>query len=328
MTGLYPLRFEPILKKRVWGGTALQKSYGKTVPDGVTVGESWEISGLAGDESVVANGFLAGNTLNELVEVYMSDLTGEPVYEKYGDEFPLLIKLIDASEYLSVQVHPDDKMAASMHHAYGKTEMWHILEAEPGAIIFCGFREGIDKDTYLEAVSKGTLPEILNAETAAAGDTFLIPAGMVHAIGPGIVLAEIQQSSDVTYRIFDWNRTGSEGEKRELHTELASEALNYDTGGGRINAPEAEINKTCQLVAGNYFTTNILKFDSAIRKDYSLLDSFVILLCTEGRYELNWEQGSELIEAGQTILVPDMINDIILNPQPNATVLEVFIKTD
>ncbi|MFO7575820.1 MAG: type I phosphomannose isomerase catalytic subunit [Bacteroidales bacterium] len=327
MTGLYPLRFEPILKRRVWGGTALQKSYGKTVPEGVTIGESWEISGLEGDESLVANGFLAGNTLNELVEVYMSDLTGESVYEKFGDEFPLLIKLIDAAEYLSVQVHPDDKMAASMHHAYGKTEMWHILEAAPGAKIFCGFRDGIDKEAYLEAVSKGVLPEILNAETAVAGDTFLIPAGMVHAIGPGIVLAEIQQPSDVTYRIFDWNRTGSAGEKRELHTELASEALIFDSGGGRIQNPETGINKSCRLVSGNYFTTNILKFDSSVRKDYNLLDSFVILICTEGKYELNWEKGTELIEAGQTILIPEMIRDIILNPQPNATVLEVFIQT-
>jgi mannose-6-phosphate isomerase len=328
MTGLYPLRFEPILKKRVWGGTALQKSYGKTVADSATIGESWEISGLEGDESVVVNGFLAGNTLNELVEVYMSDLTGESVYEKYGDEFPLLIKLIDTAEYLSVQVHPDDKMAASIHHAYGKTEMWHILEAAPGARIFCGFIEGVDKNTYSEAVNKGNLPDLLNSESVAAGDTFLIPAGMIHAIGPGIVLAEIQQSSDVTYRIFDWNRNGSEGEKRELHTELASEALIFDSDGGKIQSPEAEINKTCRLVSGNYFTTNILKFDSAINKDYNLLDSFVILLCTEGRYELKWENSTELIETGQTILIPEMVRDIILNPQPNATVLEIYIKTD
>lgn len=326
MTSLYPLRFEPILKKRVWGGTALQKSYGKMVPEGVCVGESWETSGLEGDESVVTNGFLAGNTLNEIVEVYMSDLTGESVYEKYGDEFPLLVKLIDAEEFLSVQVHPDDKMAASMHHAYGKTEMWHILKAAPGAKIFCGFREGIGREQYLEAEARGTLPEIINAETASAGDTFLIPAGMIHAIGPGIVLAEIQQSSDITYRIFDWNRTGSEGEKRELHTVLAREALKFDASGGRVHTPEITINQTTRLVSGDYFTTNILKFDSIIGKDYNPIDSFVILLCTEGSYDLDWDEGSEHIVAGQTILVPAMVRDIILNPKPDATILEIFLK--
>lgn len=326
MTSLYPLRFEPVLKKRVWGGTALRDLYGKTVEEGVRVGESWEISGLGGDESIVSNGFLAGNTLSELVEVYMSDLTGDSVYERFGDEFPLLVKLIDAVEYLSVQVHPDDEMAASMHHAYGKTEMWHILKAAPGASIFCGFREGIDRDDFLKAVGNGTLPEILNAEPALPGDTFLIPAGMVHAIGPGILLAEIQQPSDITYRIFDWNRTGSDGEKRELHTELASQALKFDLTGGRVQSPEYEINKTSRLVSGNYFTTNILKFNSAIRKDYNLLDSFVILLCTEGRFEINCNEGTEIINAGQTVLVPAMVRDVVLNPMPEATLLEIFIK--
>ncbi len=326
MTSLYPLRFEPVLKKRVWGGTALRDLYGKTVEEGVRVGESWEISGLGGDESIVSNGFLAGNTLSELVEVYMSDLTGDSVYERFGDEFPLLVKLIDAVEYLSVQVHPDDEMAASMHHAYGKTEMWHILKAVPGASIFCGFREGIDRDDFLKAVGNGTLPEILKAEPALPGDTFLIPAGMVHAIGPGILLAEIQQPSDITYRIFDWNRTGSDGEKRELHTELASQALKFNLTGGRVQAPEYEINKTSRLVSGNYFTTNILKFNSAIRKDYNLLDSFVILLCTEGRFEINCNEGTEIINAGQTVLVPAMVRDVVLNPMPEATLLEIFIK--
>lgn len=326
MTGLYPLRFEPILKKRVWGGTALKSSYGKLVADGVTVGESWEISGLEGDESVVTNGFLEGNRLNELVEVYMSDLMGELIFDKFGEEFPLLVKLIDSAEYLSVQVHPDDKMAAAAHHAYGKTEMWHILEAAPGAEIFCGFKKGIDKETYLTAVDNGALPEILNAEKVAAGDTFLIPAGMIHAIGPGIVLAEIQQASDVTYRIFDWNRDVSGGEKRELHTELAAEALKFDADGGRIPTPDAGMNNTTQLVSGNYFTTNILKFDSAITKDYNLLDSFVILLCTKGRYELEWNQGVETVETGQTVLIPAIVRDIILKPQPEATVLEIYIK--
>lgn len=326
MTELYPLKFEPLLKTRIWGGSSLGTDFGKSIPQGVRVGESWEISGLEGDESVVTNGFLAGNNINELIEVYMGDLTGEAVYERFGDEFPLLIKLIDTSDRLSVQVHPDDEMAARLHHAFGKTEMWYVMKADPGSEIYCGFRKNIGDTELMEALKQQDPANILNAEPAAAGDVFLIPAGLVHSVGPGIVLAEIQQASDVTYRIFDWNRKGEDGKQRELHTELALEALKSDIPGGKVNLPAPETGKTTNLVTTPWFNVNLLTFDSIIERDYNTIDSFVIFVCTSGEFIINWEKGTESVAKGETILIPATMGQIVLEPRPSSTLLEIYVN--
>ncbi len=206
---LYPLQFAPRLKKLLWGS------------------ESWEISAVESDVSVVKGGLLDSNPLDELVEVYMGDLVGDKVYERFGEEFPLLVKIIEARERLSVQVHPTDEIAAARHGAYGKTEMWYILSREPGARLFIGFREGVTREVYAAAVADGSVGGLLNEVPVEPGDAFFIPAGTVHAIGEGIVLAEVQQTSDVTYRIFDWNRVGADGKPRELHTEWALDAIDF-----------------------------------------------------------------------------------------------------
>jgi mannose-6-phosphate isomerase len=326
MTELYPLRFETILKEKVWGGTKLFSNWGKNGNENLIVGESWEISGLPGEESIVVNGFLAGNSLNEILEVYMGDITGDTVYEKYGDEFPLLVKFIDASNNLSVQVHPNDTMATKLHHAYGKSEMWYILSADEESIIYCGFVEGIGREDYKKAMQEGTLQNILNKVQANAGDVFWLPAGTIHAIGSGIVLAEIQQSSDVTYRIFDWNRTNSPGNTRELHTDLAEEALDFENQGGRVSLTEMSQNSPFTLVKSEYFTTNILSFDDSVSRDYNLLDSFVIYICVNGSSVLHWEAGTEALNKGDSILLPATVRNILLEPKPACTILEVYIN--
>lgn len=327
MTQLYPIKFNPILKHRPWGGNNLANLFGKNAGVSQKTGESWEISGLAGDESEIINGFLAGNTITEIIEVYMGDLVGDTVYEKYGDEFPLLIKLIDATEALSVQVHPGNEMAADLHNAYGKTEMWYVLEAEPDAVIYAGFRKGTDRATYTRAVNNGTIKEILNCEPVSAGDLFYIPAGMVHAVGGGVVLAEIQQSSDVTYRIFDWNRVDSDGKSRELHTDLAAEAINLNPGGGKLKIGEPEFNRTIQVVESPWFIASILRFNAFVTKNYNLLDSFVILLCTGGSFVIHWENGSEEMKKGETVLIPAAVSEIVLEPSPSAVILEIYMNT-
>lgn len=326
MSELYPLKFEPLLKEKIWGGTALVNHFYKKGEPDRKYGESWEISGVSDNLSVVCNGFLAGNNLEELIEVYMGDITGDAVYDKFGVEFPLLIKLIEAKEDLSIQVHPGDLLARERHNAYGKTEMWYILEASEGSKIYTGFREATDKDTYLKALNSGSLADLLNIEFPMPGDFFFTPAGRIHAIGSGILLAEIQQTSDITYRIFDWNRKDPGGKERELHNDLALEAIDFKAtgkGGKRINPLP---NRTENLVNCEFFTTNIIHFNEIIVKDYNLIDSFVIYICTAGEFLIRWENNSEPVIKGETVLLPAMIKDITLEPSPEAKVLEIFIS--
>jgi mannose-6-phosphate isomerase len=323
MTGLYPLKFENILKEKIWGGSLLNLKYGKK-DIGKPVGESWEISGIQEDTSIVSNGFLAGNTLQEIIEVYMGDITGDSVYEKFGDEFPLLIKLIEARQDLSIQVHPGDNLARERHNAYGKTEMWYILEAEENARIYTGFKKETSKEEYLLAVQAGTLADLLNAVPARKGDIFFTPAGRIHAIGAGITLAEIQQTSDITYRIYDWGRTGGGNEKRELHTELALDCIDFGaTGDGKISA-EPINDKTVNAVSCEYFVVNIIHFNNLIAKDYSLFDSFVIYMCLEGSFAVRWNEGTETVMKGETVLLPASLSEVVLEPRQEAKILEIF----
>jgi len=326
MEGLYPLKFTPIYKDKIWGGNKIKSVLNKDFGDLPNCGESWELSGVDGNVSVAANGFLAGNTLEELIEVYMSDLVGEKVFDTYGIEFPLLIKFIDANNDLSIQVHPDDKMSKERHNAFGKTEMWYVMQADKGSKLQSGFNQPVDQDKYLFKLEHNELTDILNFEEVAPGDVFFIPAGRVHAIGKGILLAEIQQTSDITYRIYDYDRRDDQGNLRELHTELALDAIDYTLSPEYKSKYASKTNETVELVKCKYFTTNVLEINQVIEKDYNKLDSFVIYICLEGELLIETESGNESIQKGETILIPASIENVQLKPQSaSVKLLEVYI---
>ena len=327
MKNLYPLKFRPIFKEKIWGGdklpALLNKNY--TSPH---CGESWEISGVQEDISVVSDGFLKGNSLEELIEVYMGELVGERIYDQFGTEFPLLIKYIDANDRLSIQVHPGDELSKERHGAYGKTEMWYVVQADEGAELISGFNRTIDRDSYLIALQNGHLENLLQFEQVRPGDVFFIPAGKVHGIGKGIVVAEIQQTSDVTYRIFDYNRVDEKGKPRELHTELALEAINFKSQKQAKTDYQPKMNEPVELVKCNYFTTNLLHLNEEMERDFSKIDSFVIYLCVEGSYSFEWESDSIGVQRGETILVPASIENFTLKPTAGipAKLLEVYVE--
>ena len=320
---LYPLKFKPLLKERIWGGHKIETAFGKKLPEGKLIGESWELSGVPGDVSVVANGKLKGNSLEELIEVYMDELVGEKIYEKYGTEFPLLIKLIDADDVLSIQVHPDDKLAAERHNSYGKTEMWYVIDHEPGAELFVGFNQKVDRQKYMDYLAKGELDKLLNRYKVSKGASYFIPAGAIHAIGKGILIAEIQQTSDITYRVFDWNRTDDKGKSRELHTELALDAIDYSEKHDYEVTVKPEVDKAVNLEKSNYFVTNTVWIEGSLERDYSDIDSFVIYICLEGSTKLITEAGEETIAKGETVVIPASFDSVKI--EGNGKLLEVYV---
>jgi len=320
---LYPLKFKPIIKDKIWGGPGLRDVLGKNASG--KAGESWEISGVTDEVSVVENGFLAGNNLEELVEVYMGDLVGDKIYEKYGLVFPLLIKFIDASDFLSIQVHPDDTLAKTRHNSFGKTEMWYIVDSKGGELI-TGFNREMDKEQYLKHFKGGTLKEILNYVDVSSGDIYFMPAGRIHAIGAGVLLAEIQQTSDVTYRIYDWDRLDDQGKSRELHTDLALDAIDFQYHPETKTHYQALKNNTVTAVDSPFFTTGVIKFDQPVEKDFNLIDSFIIYMCMEGEAGITYPGGVEKIKKGETILIPAELKNLAIVPTVPTTLLEVFIK--
>jgi mannose-6-phosphate isomerase len=325
MATLYPLKFTPILKEKIWGGNKIETILKHQISPLKNCGESWEISGIVDDESVVSNGFLAENNLNELMEIYLTDLVGEKNYEKYGLGFPLLIKFIDAQDNLSVQVHPDDTFAQDKYGQNGKTEMWHVIQADEGAGLYVGFNQKITAQQYLEAVENGTLENYLKFYPVKPGDTFMIPAGTVHAIGKGVLLAEIQQPSDITFRIYDWNRVDANGKGRELHTEEAFEAIHSEENLADFQIHyNQEKNKTVTLVHSPYFNTNLLEMDMQVQKSLVNLDSFVIYMCLEGNVFLVSGDFKERLETGEVVLVPAEVDQIQIIPDPKAKLLEVY----
>lgn len=327
MKNLYPLKFTPIYKDKIWGGDKISKLLNKNIGKLPNCGESWEISGVPDEISVVTNGFLKENNLEELIEIYMGDLVGEKNYEKFGTEFPLLIKFIDAKDKLSIQVHPNDELAKERHQAYGKTEMWYVIQADPGSQLITGFNLPLSKEEYLKIFNSGRLEEVLHYEEVKAGDVFFIPAGLVHAIGGGILLAEIQQTSDITYRIFDFNRVDDKGQPRELHTELALDAIDFNPHPDSRITYQAVENTSTTLVNCQYFTTNILPLNSKIERDFAEKDTFVIYICLEGGYSIISEEGKMEVKKGETILVPALINNFTLEPENGTSVrlLEIYI---
>jgi mannose-6-phosphate isomerase len=299
----YPLKFAPILKVKIWGGSKLVEQFNKN-SNLKSIGESWEISDVEGSISIVSNGSLLGKTLKELLMTYKSDLIGDKNYKYFGNKFPLLIKFIDAKQDLSVQVHPNNELSKKRHNSFGKTEMWYIMQAEENARLILGFKEAISQKKYISLLEDKKIMSVLSEVYVKSGDAFFIETGTVHAIGSGVVLAEIQQTSDITYRIYDFDRVDDEGNKRELHTELAVDALNFsdkiDTE--RIYLKNKNVlNKvaTCQ-----YFKTNFIPIEGNVTLDYEKTDSFVIFMCVEGNAEISIFGNSETISFGETILIP------------------------
>lgn len=325
MNELYPLKFKPIFKDKIWGGEKVKTLYGLNFAPLPNCGEVWSLSGYPENISLVQNGFLAGNDLNEIIEVYMGDLLGEKVFEKFGEEFPLLIKLIDSNDWLSIQVHPGDELAQKRHNANGKTEMWYALDAEKGAELISGFNKKVTKEEYLKHLQDKSLKEILNFERVTTGDVFYMPAGRVHALGPGLVIAEIQQTSDLTYRIYDFDRVDDEGNSRQLHNDLALDAIDFNFYPNYKTKYLQKQNQTVSLVKSPYFITNLLDFDKPIDKDYTSLDSFVIYLCTKGSCKVITASHEEHLVMGDTMLLPASLSEIKLEPSPSAKLLEVYI---
>lgn len=323
---LYPLKFEPILKDKIWGGTKLKSLFNKEAATDV-LGESWELSGIEKDESVVTNGFLAGNTLPELIEIYMGELVGDGIFEEYGHSFPLLFKLIDANENLSIQVHPGDEVAAERHNSYGKTEMWYVVDAEQEAELIIGFTKDCSHDEYLDALDEGKVEDLLQKVPVKKGDVFFIPAGLVHAIGKGVVVAEIQQSSDITYRIYDYKRTDDQGNERELHTEQALDVISFEASKEPKTAYTPLLNDVTPLVKCNYFTTNMLRFNQNITRHYAKIDSFVSYMCLEGNFVIEFGGEKTIVNKGDTILIPASIDELSLIPDSEVTLLEVYIES-
>lgn len=325
MNKLYPLKFKPRFRDKIWGGSKIRNVLGLDFGNMSNCGEAWVLSGVENNETVVAEGFLEGNEINELVEIYMDDLVGEKVYEKYKNEFPILVKFIDANDWLSIQVHPDDDLAHQRGLGNGKTEMWYIISADKKSELISGFSRNVNQKTYLDHLHNKTLKDILNFEKVKPGDIFYMPAGRVHALGPGILLAEIQQTSDTTYRIYDWDRTDDQGNQRELHTEEALEAIDYNTYNDyKTEYPKVK-NQTAEAVQEKYFTTNLLHLDEPLTKSYAELESFVIYTCVQGDASINYTDGSVNLKMGECLLIPNILTEISIVPSSETKILETFI---
>jgi mannose-6-phosphate isomerase len=326
MATLYPFKFKTIFKDKIWGGQKIKSYLHKDFGDLPNCGETWEISGVKSDVSVVANGELAGESLDHLLEQHKDDLVGKKVYDHFGNVFPLLVKFIDAADDLSIQVHPDDELAKKRHNSFGKTEMWYVIEADPGSSLISGFNQPVTEELYLEKFDGGHLTDILNREDVSAGDVFFLPAGRVHTIGKGLLIAEIQQTSDITYRIYDFDRVDDKGNKRELHTQEALAAIDYHFYPEYKTAYQHQENETVRLVKCPYFTTNLLEFTKDTAKDYSAIDSFVIHVCLEGGYTLKYGTESLPVKMGECILLPNTTDQIEMLTTTGFKVLESFVE--
>tara|TARA_R110002072_G_scaffold1587_1_gene13359 strand:- start:163191 stop:164168 length:978 start_codon:yes stop_codon:yes gene_type:complete len=318
---LYIFKFKPILKNKVWGGHKLADIYGKG--DASKAGESWELSGVKENVSIVSNGRLKGMSLTKLIEKFRTQLVGDKVYDHFGKEFPLLFKFIDAEQDLSVQLHPNNELAAARHNSFGKSEMWYILDAEENARLILGFNREMNEQIYTKYLFNNRLTEILHSEKVNRGDAFYLKPGTVHAIGEGILLAEIQQTSDVTYRIYDWDRPDSNGELRELHTDLALEAIDYNASDARLNYNDTESVVT-NICKSEYFETNKIKLSEAFIRDISHLKSFVVYMCIGGTATLTSSNTSEEIKNGDTVLIPASFDEVYFETK-NAIFLEVYV---
>jgi mannose-6-phosphate isomerase len=315
MNALYPLKFQPILKDKIWGGQKLQQLLNKPTTS-TEAGESWEISDVEGDTSVVANGPLKGSSLKALLESYTSDLLGEKNFRQFGTKFPLLIKFIDAKQDLSVQLHPNDQLAKERHNSFGKTEMWYVVQADPDSNLIVGFNQDMTQELYLKHLEAKTLQSILNFDAVKPGDTYFIEVGRI--------LAEIQQTSDITYRVYDWDRVDSEGKERELHNDIALDAFDFEMPDNFRVKYSLDSNTSTELVSCPYFTTNVLEVNAPIQKENNH-DSFMIYMCVEGAASLEVDGAVTEFSMGETVLVPACIQRFSISAN-HAKLLEVYIE--
>ena len=320
---LYPMKFHPILKEKIWGGNKLKSILNKpTEVD--NIGESWEISTVGDDISIIANGEFEGKNLTELIKQYKEELLGKNIYQNFGDQFPLLIKFIDAKEDLSVQLHPNDELAKERHNSFGKTEMWYVVQADSTAQLIVGFNKQTNKEEYENYLNNGKITELLNYEDIEKGDSYFISAGKIHAIMGGTLIAEIQQTSDVTYRVYDWDRKDKYGKGRELHTEPALDALDYS----KENTSKLDYDSASSvnnLISSSYFKTNRLEIKEELTRDYENLDSFKILMCVEGKGTLKTNNNQTNLEFGETVLIPACITSLSIQTDTSIKLLEVYI---
>ena len=317
---LYPLQFFPIIKDRIWGGTKLKTVLNKTITSEIS-GESWEISTVPNDISIVKNGVLKDKSLNELIDSYPSEILGNQVYQRFGKQFPLLFKFIDAKSDLSIQVHPNDELAQKRHNSFGKTEMWYVMQADDEARLIVGFKHKSSPEEYLKNLQNKTLETILDSKKVAQGDVFFLATGTVHAIGAGTVIAEIQQTSDITYRIYDFDRVDANGNKRELQLHNAMDAINFNVVKSKIEYFKNE-NQSNEVVHCPYFKTNFIALNEqlSIQNDK---DSFLVYMCVEGNFEIDLENQKYAYKKGDTVLIPAEIKDFKL--LGNASLLEIYI---
>jgi len=317
----YPLQFQPILKERIWGGTKLKTVLHKPITSEIT-GESWELSTVEGDVSCIANGDFSGKLLTEIINDYPNELLGTEVYKRFGKQFPLLFKFLDAKQDLSIQVHPNDELAKKRHNSFGKTEMWYIMQADENARIIVGFKEKSNAKEYIENLENKTVLSLLNDIKVNAGDVFFLETGTVHAIGAGMVVAEIQQTSDITYRIYDFDREDAQGNSRELHVDLALDAINYEKTNTKKEYDTNE-NKSNTVVNCEYFTTNFIPLNGLVSVNKEG-NSFTVYMCVEGSFQIEIDSIAYQYQKGDTVLIPAALTEFRLIGK--ASVLEIYIS--
>ena len=330
---IYPLLFKPNLHTIVWGGHRLQTYKGLPATDD-PIGESWEVSAVESSPCIIANGPLEGKSLVDVVEEYGAELLGRSVDERYKGKFPLLVKFIDAERDLSIQVHPDDEMAQRVHGKFGKTEMWYVIDAKPGAYLYAGFKDSISRYEYEKRIEDGSICDVLAKHEVHAGDVFYIPAGRVHAICGGILLAEVQQSSDVTYRMYDYGRLGLDGKPRELHTKLAAEALDFNVEKDYRTHYDDASEKAISVIDTPYFDVRVMDVTDSFHRNLVKYDSFIISMCISGTFRIRLRDADELdyavrdivVEEGHSCLIPASVADYDIIPvTKTAKVLEAHI---
>lgn len=323
---MYLLKFHEIYKTPLWGGHKIGPFKGVQL-GGEPIGESWEISAVEGDISVVVNGDDAGMTLADVIARDRELVVGKRVWQRYGTTFPLLVKLIDACDNLSIQVHPNDELARRWHNSFGKTELWYVIDAEPGSGIYSGLSRAITPEEYVERVANNTIMDVLQFHQVKPGDVFFLPSGRIHAIGRGVFLAEIQQTSNITYRIYDYNRLDKDGKPRELHTERAKEAIDYRMYNNLKTEYSPAHNTPVEIARCPYFITSILHLDEPIERPVASFDSFVIYMCVKGSAAIEADNGScVVIKQGETCLVPAAMQCVTITPDAEALLLESYVE--
>ncbi len=317
---LYPLKFKSIYKEKVWGGDKIRKlKSDNSTP--LNCGESWEISAIQNDISVVENGFLNNNSLEEIIEIYMGEIVGDSVFDKFGYEFPILLKIIEAKENLSIQVHPNDKIAEERHHARGKSEMWYVIESEEDARLISGFKNQTNFKELTDAINSGNIDELINQPIIKNSEVYYIPAGRIHSLGKGNIIVEVQQTSDVTYRLYDYNRLD-----RELHLELAKDVVDFNPIEKLTETFDRTPDKSNKIIKTDNFTVNFLPIMNSLEKDYFKLDSFVIYFCLKGELIIKYKNKTETISTGETVLIPAQLKNIVLIPKQYTEMLEVYME--